>query len=66
MGKRFILEYLINQNKGFLLINTEYISSGSYRLRVGSKPIGHNKYTGIRSNLRSETTPIHGSVNKFD
>ena len=43
-----------------------YGSSGSFGSRVRSKHIGHNKYTGIKSNLSSTPTPIHEPVHKYD
>ena len=43
-----------------------YGSPGSFISRVRSKSIGHNTYTGRRSNLRSKPTPIYGPVNKPD
>ena len=38
--------------------------SGFFGSRVRSNYIGHNTYTGRRSNLCSKTTPIHGPVYK--
>ena len=43
-----------------------YGSSGSFGSRVRYKSIGHNTYTGRRSNFRSKPTPIHGQVKKSD
>ena len=48
-----------------MMIST-YGSSSSFGSRVRSKYIGHNSYTGRRSNLRSNPTPIHGPVHKSD
>ena len=39
------------------------VSSGSI---LRSKYIGHNTYTGRRSNLCSKSAPIHGPVHKYD
>ena len=47
-------------------MNAAYVSSGSFLSRVSSKYIGHNIYTGRRSNLCSKTTPIHVPVHKSD
>ena len=46
-------------------MNDAYVSSGSFGSRVRSKSIGHNKYTGKRSNFHSKTTPMHGPVHKY-
>ena len=43
-----------------------YGLSGFFGSIVRSKSIGHNTYTGRRSNLRSRTAPIHGPVHKYD
>ena len=43
-----------------------YGSSGSFGSRVRSTYIGHNTYSGRRSNFRSKPTPIHGPVHKYD
>ena len=45
-------------------MNAEFGSSGSFVSRDRSKCIGHNNYTGIRSNFRSKLTTIHGPVHK--
>ena len=46
------------------IMNSEYGSSVSFGSRVRSKYIGHNTYTGRRSNFRSKPTPIHGPFHK--
>ena len=46
------------------IMTAAYGSSGPFGSRVRSKYIGHNTYTGRRSNLRSKPTPIHGPVHK--
>ena len=43
-----------------------YSSSGLFGSIVRSKYIEHNTYTGRRSNLLSNPTPIHGPVQKSD
>ena len=43
-----------------------YGSAGSFGSIIRSKYIGHNTYTGIRSNFRSKPTPIHGPFPKYD
>ena len=43
-----------------------YGTSGLFGSRVRSKYIGHNTYTGRRSNFRSKPTQIPGSVHKSD
>ena len=45
-------------------MNATYGSSGSFFSKVRSKSIGHKKYTGRRSNFRSNPTLIHGPDNK--
>ena len=45
---------------------SSYGLSGSFGLRVRSKSIGHNTYTGIRRKFRSKPTQIHGPVHKSD
>ena len=47
------------------IMTSTYGSSGSFGSRVMSKSIGHNVYTGKRSNLRSKPTPIHVPGNKL-
>ena len=47
------------------IINYEYSSSGSFGSIVRSKHVGHNTYTGRRSNFHSKTTPINGPVYKY-
>ena len=47
-------------------ITSAYGSSGLFGSRVRSKFIGHNTYTGRRSNVFSKPTPIHGPVQKSD
>ena len=42
-----------------------YGFSGSFGSRVKYKSIGHNIYTGRRSNSRSKPTPIHETVQKY-
>ena len=51
---------------GVDIMTSSYGSSGSFGSRVRSKYIGHNTYTGRRSNCRSKPTPIHGLVHKSD
>ena len=46
-------------------MTSEYGSSGSFESRVRSKYIGHNTYTGRRSNLHSKLTPIHVPIHKL-
>ena len=41
-----------------------YGLSGSFGSIIRSKSIGHNTCIGIRSNLCSKPTPIHGPVHK--
>ena len=48
------------------MMSSAYGSSGSFGSRVSSKYIGHNTYTGKRSNFCSKPTPIHGPVHKYD
>ena len=48
------------------LMNAAYGPSGSFVSIVGSKFIGHNKFSGRRSNFCSKPTPIHGPVHKCD
>ena len=48
------------------LLNPAYSSSGSFGSRVRSKYIGHNTYTGRRSNFHSKPTPIPVPVHKSD
>ena len=43
-----------------------YDPSGSFGSRVRYKSIGHNKYTGRKTNFRSKLIPIHGPVHKSD
>ena len=52
------------QTRYVIIINDAYGSSGSFGSRVRSKYIGHNTYTGIRSNLCSKPTPIHVTFHK--
>ena len=47
-------------------ITAVYGSSGSFGSRVRSKYIGHNTYTGRRSNICSKPAPIHGPLHKYD
>ena len=47
-------------------MNIAYGSSGSFGLRVRSKSIGYNIYTGRIRNLCSKLTLIHGPVHKSD
>ena len=47
-------------------MNYAYGSSGSFGSRFRSKCICMNTYTGIMSNFRSKSTPIHGPVNKYE
>ena len=42
-----------------------YGLSGSFGLRVSSKSIGHNAYTGMRLHFCSKPTPIHRPVQKY-
>ena len=49
-----------------VLKNVAYCSSISFVSILKSKWIGHNTYTGRRSNFCSKTTPIHGPVHKYD
>ena len=46
-------------------MNAAYGFSGSFWSRVRKKSIVHNTYTGIISNFRSKSTPIHGTVYKY-
>ena len=48
------------------ILTAAYGSSGSFGSIIRSKYIGHTTYTGIRRNLRSKSTPIHGPVHKSD
>ena len=43
-----------------------YGLSVSFGYRVSSKSIGHNTYTGRRSNFCSKPTPIHEPVHKYN
>ena len=49
-----------------ILMNSAYGLSGSFGSRVRSKSIGHNTYTGRRSNLLSKTKPIHEPVKQYE
>ena len=64
--KWFIFQYWKYQIGDIEVMISAYGSSGSFGSRVRSKYIGHNTYTGRRSNLRSKPTPIHGPVQKSD
>ena len=48
------------------IITSAYVSSLSFGSIERSKYIGHNIYTGRRSNFHSKPTPIHGPVHKSD
>ena len=63
-GTDLYLNIVPIQTRDVVLMNAEYGSSGLFVSRDRSKHIGHNKYTGRRSNLCSKPTPIHGPVNK--
>ena len=46
------------------VMTATYGSSGSFGSRLRSESIGHNTYTGRRSNFLSKPTPIHVPVHK--
>ena len=48
------------------IMTSAYGSPGSFGLRVSSKSIGNNTYTGRRSHFRSKPTPLFGPVHKSD
>ena len=48
------------------ILISAYGSSGLFGSIVRSKYIGHNTYTGRRSDFRSKPTPINGPVHKND
>ena len=54
------------QTRDVVLMDVAYGSSISFGSRIRPKCIGHNIYTGRRSNVCSKPTSIHGPVNKYD
>ena len=55
-----------NRLRDVVLMNSAFFSSGSFGYIVRLTCIGCIKYTGRSINLRSEPTPIHGPVNKYE
>ena len=47
------------------MITSAYFPSKQFGSRVGSKYIGHDTYTGRRSNLQLKPTAIYGPVQKY-
>ena len=47
-------------------MTSAYGSSGSFESIVGSKYVGHNKYTGRIKKFHSKQTAIHGPFHRTD